>query len=619
MMGREEEKSLLSDVYSSRSSYNSEGSHVQEEIDRVVHNLQDHPPQLYKRRWWVFFLFSMLGLMQNTIWMTYQPLVVPTHELFNTSSDMINWLAAQAALVFLFVLPFSTWMLDNLGLRNSVIIFGTIQAVGSGIRILGRDEHSFWWVFAGQVLNAIPGPIWSQAPTRVSNMWFSIKERTFVTFMTYMMLSLGVTVGFLESFAIKQAGDLIWLVVIHTAICALLMILVVFTFPSSPPTPPTVSSAIQTFHKEIHRTMWMDLKDCFTNASFLLIAVAVGVSQGCMFGWGAALDTNLTPLGYDENEIAWLGAAATLAGIVAGFFVLFVKKLKLAIVVLFFLGTAAFLSFQLFILRKSHSDWWYILVSGTVANLCLTCIGPLSFELSVELTFPVSEVISGGIITQVSNAATLVFLFSSNHIGGVIMNWVMFGASAAGFLLILFVKEQYKRIETDRQSERSDFIRIDTLVWSYPFVDTDVVNRCVTITRPKRRSKESSHSYPLANDYSHSREMRSRWLLKSSPYRRGVDPMYVTVTNISQCYIASTIRAAIDRRRDDLIIGSEGFTRLQSAVSLQFRLTNGCNEGGNAKTVDEENNNIGPFTVQIYLCNLLNQLLHSTYDWLWYG
>jgi len=426
--------------------------HVKEDIEKAIHELHDHPPILYKRRWWVFVLFSLLGMMQNVIWITYSPVVKPTIELFEISEDMINYIVAQAALVFLFVLPISTWMLDNWGLRKCVIIFGVIQTVGSGIRIVGTGPSTFWWVFAGQVLNAIPGPIWSAAPTRVSNLWFSVKERTIVTFGIIMALNFGVTTGFLESFGVNHKMELWWLVVIHTAICLVLIILVIFTFPDSPPTPPTVSASIHSHHVT-ERGMWMDTKDVMTNYSYVIITAAVGGTLGCSYGWNAALGTNLGPLGFSQDQIAWLGAGATFAGIVTGVLVIFIKRLKLAIVLLFLTATIFFLWFQLLVMRILPGNFIVIFVACVVGNMCLNIALPVAYEMAVEITFPVSEVISTGIITQITNLTTLIFIIISGYIGGIAMNWIMVGSLGASFLALCFLRENYYRRNVDNKVE----------------------------------------------------------------------------------------------------------------------------------------------------------------------
>ena len=50
-------------------------------------------------------------------------------------------------------------------------------------------------------------------------------------------------------------------------------------------------------------------------------------------------------------------------------------------------------------------------ITQTLGSVCLSAGVPLLFELSCEVTYPVAEGITAGIVTWLSNLAGLIFLF----------------------------------------------------------------------------------------------------------------------------------------------------------------------------------------------------------------
>jgi MFS family permease len=94
------------------------------------------------------------------------------------------------------------------------------------------------------------------------------------------------------------------------------------------------------------------------------------------------------------------------------------------------------------------SSFGTILVSIACAGLFLGASAPLFFELALEITYPIPEATSGGIMTLFNNMGALLFLaippsFASS------MNVVMTATVLMTFLLVFSVKEAYHRSDTE--------------------------------------------------------------------------------------------------------------------------------------------------------------------------
>jgi len=65
-------------------------------------------------------------------------------------------------------------------------------------------------------------------------------------------------------------------------------------------------------------SLWSQLKTLFANYNFMLLVIIGGSIAGSEYGWQAILDDVLEPIGYTQEETAWIGIAALIAGIPGG-------------------------------------------------------------------------------------------------------------------------------------------------------------------------------------------------------------------------------------------------------------------------------------------------------------
>jgi len=80
------------------------------------------------------------------------------------------------------------------------------------------------------------------------------------------------------------------------------------------------------------------------------------------------------------------------------------------------------------------------------------------FEFFVEMTYPLPEATSASIYTAWSNVINLGFIFAVDYLTPTWINWFTTGLFALFAFLLLFFKENYKRLDTDN---RKDIIQIN--------------------------------------------------------------------------------------------------------------------------------------------------------------
>ena len=98
------------------------------------------------------------------------------------------------------------------------------------------------------------------------------------------------------------------------------LLLVVAYFPSKPPFPPTRSGLFADKHRKN-----FSLKEHFysmmTNKSFWYLAVFFTIEYSASTNWFSILDLVLSGFGISEKTASYIGAAATISGIITGLLV----------------------------------------------------------------------------------------------------------------------------------------------------------------------------------------------------------------------------------------------------------------------------------------------------------
>lgn len=163
--------------------------------------------KVFKRRWYVLGLFSLMCCHQCSIWNTYGPIETSIKYAYDktwtntTVAMMANW----GTIMFItFVVPIC-WTVEKYGLRASCLLsefyieiaycshhqagdalfpkIGTgLMAIGSILRVFStKDLPYLISSHVCSIMNGISGIVVMAAPSAISAVWFPPNERTTAT------------------------------------------------------------------------------------------------------------------------------------------------------------------------------------------------------------------------------------------------------------------------------------------------------------------------------------------------------------------------------------------------------------------------------------------------------
>lgn len=431
--------------------------------------------RVYRRRWLVLTLFSLLALMQGMVWNFWGPIQNSAGHAYGFSKSDIAVLVLWGPVGFIPWLLFM-WLMDKKGLRASLLLSALFMLLGSVLRSVPLMDETLrrWLIHGGQFLNGLAGPTIMSAGPYLSTTWFAPDQRATATAVASLFGYLGAALSFVvgplvvpapnntqhTTFWSAGAGsdttikDRIQLVLYaELGAIALLFASVLLYFPSRPPLPPSVAAASQrlSYRSSICRLL--------SNIRFLMVALAYAVPTGVLAGWSGVLDMVLTPAKVSQVDAGWIGFWSTIGGCVFGIamarFADSIRGMLKLILVLMLAGASlASTWFTLTCLSQ------YTHLPSTAAILYTSCIligifinssVPIFFELFIETVYPVPEGITCGVVTFLGNLVTGLLLFFLTFYCTEVswLNWCLVGSCLFSLVLLLFFRETYDRLYLD--------------------------------------------------------------------------------------------------------------------------------------------------------------------------
>ncbi len=432
---------------------------------------------VYKRRWYVLFLFALLCFTQGSVWGTWGPISTSVSYAFGWSDHDIAILTNWGPIMYVLTAPLFTWILDTKGIRVTCVITSGLVTMGTALRCITHQPPLVTWlVNAGQIVNALAGPVCFGTATVISSTWFPVEQRTSATAIASILNGLGVAMTYIigplvvptnlngtltysseeyvqEHTISEMRSDVMLLMYVSCGWSLLLFIAILFTFPTKPPTPPSVTASLT----KLNYTA--GLRKLIKTGKFWTLAFCFAIPTSFQGGWSALLNINLGPLGISQVSAGWLGFAMSIAGnfcaLSTGVFAdRFKRKMKLSILTLYSVALLSVITFTLMYIETipySTSVVWITTI--------LSCVGvwaptPLFFELACEVCYPIPETIANMAITWLCQVPFVIFLAIQTipGIGVEWMTWSFLGSIIITLPILYMFKEEYSRLDIDTQN-----------------------------------------------------------------------------------------------------------------------------------------------------------------------
>ncbi|XP_059142550.1 solute carrier family 49 member A3-like [Physella acuta] len=375
-------------------------------LDKHYEYLKDPSSyKVYKQRWFLLFIIAVINFTNALIWIMFSPVTDQTSAYYKISFMDVNWLSLVYLVVSIPCGFFASWMLDTLGLRASIILAAWLNLIGSALRNLTVDDLDFIHLpqgsrfpvlISGQVVAACGQTFIMFTPAKVAALWFGDNQRAIATTIATLSNPLGILAANILSPAIvKKPQDISIMLWVCSGISLFGALLSSFCVRSSvPPTPPSPSAASQS------EPFFIGIKKLRNNRAFWLLSLSMGGGLALFTANTTFLEQILCPQNYDNNFAGLCGALMIGLGAVGAFIAGFIadktKKFAEVTKIGFCLSTLCGIAFAQ--LARLRGQAIATATSITMFGFFGFAVYPTSLELAVELTYPVAEATSTGII-----------------------------------------------------------------------------------------------------------------------------------------------------------------------------------------------------------------------------
>eukprot|EP00656_Telonema_subtile_P009789 TRINITY_DN14624_c0_g1_i1.p1 TRINITY_DN14624_c0_g1~~TRINITY_DN14624_c0_g1_i1.p1 ORF type:complete len:377 (-),score=54.60 TRINITY_DN14624_c0_g1_i1:109-1239(-) len=358
--------------------------------------------------------------------------------------------------------------------RSRTMLIGALLCFsGSLVRcvpsLMNEEARKKWPAIAmlhvGQILNAAAGPMVMGPVSRLSVIWFPEHQRTTGTAIAQTANGMGSCIGFLLGpFLVPNvahASRMKALLFVELCMAAVPLACALIHFPEHPARP--LSALAEQYHEGSGGTdlsFTQGLQQVRGNRSFWLVVGCAGIMFGVQSGWSPQLQDILDPVGLSDNTVGWLGFSQGLAATVCAVCMSvisdrFQRRFKFFILCAIYVCAASMWWFALMLPsplwssnvfpRSTTSLVIAILVQGALQGALV----PLLYEFCAELTYPVNEGTSAGVLTFIWNLATLIVLAVSSKLSTDTPSTMYAIALAVCAGMVTMAEERYLRSDAE--------------------------------------------------------------------------------------------------------------------------------------------------------------------------
>jgi len=478
------------------------------EKEKILNKTDQNDLVLYKRRWLVLAVFSLISMTNEVIWISLSSITSIVKEYYDVSYIAVNWLSMIYMLFYIFVI-LAAYVLEKQGLKYTIVIGATLNGLGSCLRLIGANRDGFVFTFLGNASAALVQCFILFVPPTLAATWFGEKERATASAIGVLMNMLGVAIGFLMGGTMVPASKdyngvvrhgMFNTLVAQAVFCSFMVICCVILVKNSPETPPSMSQVLllkrkqnselrkqrknkveaekmitekviftastnstefSTHSSEDHHLGFIQsLKILSRDVNFHLVAQSYGFYFGLFAAYNTVLNQMCT-VHYPgkEEQIGLMGFTSVILGLfgifLAGLWLDKTKRYKFISI-----GTFACCTISLFvftILLVYGGSFVAVFISFCIFGFFSYPFMTVGLEHAAEVTYPISEGITSGILLLLGNMYGIILTFivgaiiekGRSDIAGYIMTLLYL----IGLGTVVLMKGELKRLQADRTCE----------------------------------------------------------------------------------------------------------------------------------------------------------------------
>lgn len=413
--------------------------------------------KIYSRRYAMLSMFILLSASNAMQWIEYSIIAHIIHAYYNVEYSTVDWTSMIYMLTYMVLIFPGSWFLDKYGLRTSVMIGAFGNCFGAWLKILSTTPDRFWLTFIAQTIVGSSQVFILGIPPRLAAVWFGPEQVSTACAAGVFGNQLGIAIGFILPPMLVHPGNnesisfqLSLLFLISAVVNSIIFLFIALFFAEKPPLPPS-NAQMQAIDESREGDFGRSIKNLLKNGNYMLLLITYGINVGVFYAISTLLSQMI--LFYHEGEQKATGTIGLLI-VVSGMFGSVVSgyildkwhhfKLTTLIVYLF-----SFLGMIVFTFTLAKWPLWTIFVIAIALGFFMTGYLPLGFEFAAELTFPIAEGTTSGLLNGSAQAFGIAMTFGMgkviHELSILWCNLIMSAFLFVGFILTALIKSDLRR------------------------------------------------------------------------------------------------------------------------------------------------------------------------------
>jgi cyanate permease len=357
--------------------------------------------KVYGYRWIMLSVYMLAIAINQLMWITFAPITLEAANYYGVSDIKIGILSMSFMIVYLVVSIPASWIIDKSGIRIGV----GIGVVLTGLFGLSRGlvSTNYNMVLLSQIGIAIGQPFLLNAITKIAARWFPIEERATASGLATLSMYIGILGGMIITpNLINGSGidGMLYIYGISSIAVAIIFILLSRERPITAPCSPD----------QEQRTLAMDgLKRIFHYKDFYWLMIIFFIGLGVFNAVTTWIENILSPRGLSAVQAGITGGLMIIGGIIGALILPILSdryRKRIPFILISLAGASVSLAGITF-----ASNYFIILTSGAAFGFFLLSSGPIGFQYGAEITYPVSEGTSNGLLLMMGQISGIAFIF----------------------------------------------------------------------------------------------------------------------------------------------------------------------------------------------------------------
>ncbi len=352
-------------------------------------------------RWIVIAVFALLNGVVQLNWIAFAPITGEAARFYKVSELQIGLLSMSFMIVYIIACLPASYLIDRFGIKIGIGIGAILTGIFGLLR--GISASNYPVVLVSQFGLALGQPFVLNAITAVGASWFPVEERATAAGIPVLAQFVGLILAMALTPFLTGGHGVTGMLLVYGIVSGVIALLFCVFMKEKPPTRPSREEVIERFR------FFEGVRDIFKNRDMLYMLLLFFIGLGMFNAITTWIEQIVHPRGFSAEQAGIVGAVMMFAGIVAAIvFPIFSDRLRKrkAFLILAMAGSIPGLAGIAF----AHS-FTLLALSAAVFGIFFMSAYPIGFQYSAEVSHPVPEATSQGLIVLAGQVSGIAFIF----------------------------------------------------------------------------------------------------------------------------------------------------------------------------------------------------------------